>query len=199
MRFKQAKAFMKKNKQVVFASIFILLCGNDAGAQSGVFKNAADYKNNRLTYECNCGTSKNNIHLRNFFGESKSIVVNSEGKKYKLKKRTIYGFRNCKKELFRLYGNVAYELVEAGKIIIYRKQEHVAQGKGFKVVNVYSFSTTAESDIVPLTFHNLEDAYGNNENFIDLLYQYKGAMEAFAYDKAHATFKINYLYSKSVK
>lgn len=177
----------------------MLAATGSAQGQSGVYATAADYSNNKLTYEAQCSTKHNNVKLHDFFGYSPYITVTTGQIKHKIRKSEVYGFRNCNGEVFRFYKNRAYKLAEAGPIYIYTTQQNITQSKGYKVVNAYYFSTSPTTPVTSLTFAKLATAYASNEAFCDLLEQSAGANDASAYDPRHKTYKVNYLYNKSIK
>jgi hypothetical protein len=187
-------------KYLNIAALSMMLCPVcSVSAQSGIYNTAADYSNNKLTYETQCSTSKNNnIRLHNYFGYAPYVTVVAGGIKHRLKKSEVYGFRNCNNEVFRFYKNKEYKLSEAGHICIYTAQQNITQGKSFKLVNGYYFSTSFTGPILPLTYGNLENAYAGNEKFCELLEQFSGTNDASAYDSRHKTYKINYLFAKSI-
>jgi hypothetical protein len=166
-----------------------------AKSQSGIYLSPSDFKNNKLTYEDNC-TDRTHIHIHDFFWSMPAISVTHDGKKYTYKKSEVYGYRDCKNEVYRFYNSTEYRIVEAGEIFVYVLEKNIAQSKGFIVVNEYYFSTAADNEVLPLTLSNLKSSYMNNDKFLRQLAT-MNADDVQEYDQAHSTFKINYLYSKT--
>ena len=191
---------MKTTLQIIITTAMILSAGYYAKGQSGIYMNLPDYKNNKLAYESDCNTEKSKIRLHDFFYNAPTVTVIHGGKKYVLNKNEVYGFRDCDNEVYRFFKNEVYRLAEAGEIYIYiyTQTQNITQTKGYKVVNVYYFSVTVDGNVVPLNMGNLKNAYRNNDKFLDMLDTHFGNSEVSEYDPIHKTYKINYLYKKSI-
>jgi len=193
---KKYNDFMKTH---LLTLLLITLSFNSFGKQaSGIYLNFSDYKNDKLTYENTLSKESPKIHIHEFFWNVPTIAVTQNGKKHAYKKSDIYGFKDRNNDVYRFYKNSEYRIIEAAQMYIYVLREHIAQSKGFKVVNRYYFSVTPETDIKPLTLGNLKDAYSKNEKFIDLLDQYFNSENVLEYDTLHKTFKVNYVLSKAI-
>jgi len=192
---------MKKKLQIILTGLMVLSYGLSAKSESGIYMSTADFKNNKLTFESGCARGKHSlsIHLHDFFWNMPYITITEGGKKNVLKKSDVYGFRDCDNEVYRFYKNTEYRIAEAGNIYVYTQERNIAQSKGYKVINDYFFSVSASSEILPLTICNLKNAYSGNDKFLDLLDQYFGGSEVNEYDNRHKTFKINYVFAKSMK
>ncbi len=194
---------MKIKLQIISICLSALSLNAYGQHHSGIYMNMSDYKNNKLTYEIPCTKEKHNqnIHLHDFFGNSPTITVNHEGKKYTLNKNEIYGFIDCDNKVYRFFKNEVYNIAEAGDIYIYiyTQTQNIAQSKGFKVVNNYYFSNSSAGPVLRLTKNNLKNEFRNNDKFIELLDQNFGNDDINAYNNLHKTFKINYVYSKATK
>jgi hypothetical protein len=173
---------------------FIVFCLQlqHATGQQGIFITVADYRNGKLTYE-NC-----TLHLHNFLYDAPRVTVIENCKKVILQKDNIYGFRDKSNHNYRFYKNVAYLIAESGSLYIYTRSENITQGKGYKVVNLYYFSTSAESAILPLSIEYLREACKGNDSFLDLADIYFGCHNITEYDYVHHLFKVNYLYRQSM-
>jgi hypothetical protein len=110
----------------------------------------------------------------------------------------LYGYRDCNNHVYRFYKNITYQIAEPGRIYIYTKEENITQGKGYKVVNVYYFSVSAEGEIIPLTLNNLKSAYRDNKKFFELLSEFFNGNDVNEYDNIHKTFKVNYFYTNAM-
>lgn len=166
--------------------------------RSGIYMNLTDYQNHKLNYEIDCNKEKHKIKLNEFFNKPYITVVH-EGKKYTHQKNDIYGFRDCDNKNFRFFKNAEYQVEESDKIIIYSKERNETQGKGFKIVQEYYFSSTPGSEIMPLTVANLKNTFPDNHKFHDMLDENFKDGDAAAYDNFHKMFKVNHLYQMSLK
>ena len=188
---------MKNKTKIISTVLLIISLSTYAKSQSGIYKTAADFRNDILTNKNACSGRKT-IHVHDFFWNMPTVKVEENGKKYTYLKSELYGYRNCKNEVFRFYNNTEYQIAEAGNIYVYTQQKNITQSKGFIVVNAYYFSTSSDGEIVQLTMDNLKKAFRNNDKFLLALDQYLNEGDVQEYDQVHNTFKINYLYSKSI-
>ena len=188
---------MKNKMKILLTALLVMSLNSYAKSQSGIYMNLTDYRNNKLTYEIGC-TSGEKIHIHDFFWNMATIKVVDDGKKYTLKKGELYGFRDCNNDVYRFYNNMEYLIAEAGNIYIYLRKENTAQNKNNKVVNVYYFSGTPDGEILPLTLGNLKKVYKSNDKFTDLLDKFFNAGDVSAYDEVHNTYKVNYVFSKTI-
>lgn len=187
-----------KKKFGIIIYLLALSFGSFAKSECGIYVNVSDYQKNKLTNESVCAKG-NSIHIHDFFWNMPKITVIQDGKKYTYKKSDLYGFKDCKNDVYRFYNNTEYRIAEAGPIYIYVQEKNIAQSKGYKVINAYYFSTAADGEIIPLTRGNLKSVYKTNDKFRDLLDQFFSANDVQVYDNQHNTFKVNYVYSKTIK
>ncbi len=192
---------MKKKFSLLLCCFAIATVEINAKSLSGIYMNTSDYKNNKLAYQSTCNSEKHNhsIYVNNLFWDMPKIIVHNEGKKYYLLKDSIFGYKDCDNNVFRFYKNQEYKIVETSNMYIYTRDVNTTHGKGFKIVTQYYFSKNADSEILPLVLENLKDVYKNNIAFIDLLDMVFTNPTINIYDNTHNTFKINYLYSKTIK
>jgi len=188
---------MKNKTKIISTVLLIISLSTYAKSQSGIYKSASDFKNDKLTNQNTCSGRKK-IHTHDFFWSMPTVKVEENGKKYTYLKSELYGYKNCKNEVYRFYNNTEYQIAEAGNIYVYVQQKNITQSKGFIVVNAYYFSTTPDGEIMPLTADNLKKAFRTNDKFLGLIEQHINAENVPEYDQVHTTFKINYLYSKSI-
>jgi len=85
---------------------------------------------------------------------------------------------------------VAYEVREAGKLVIYTKDEFVTGRKGRSEPSYY-FSVGAAGWVEPLTVANLKSAFPENHRFHEYLDMMNGNVTDF--DKFHKMYKVNHL------
>jgi hypothetical protein len=159
--------------------------------QSGIYMSAEDYKDNKITYECN-------VRIHDFFYSRPEVTVVHDGKKQRYEKSALYGYKQGD-AAYRFYKNTAYQIAEAGAVTIYTQTKNITQSKGYKVVNVYYFSKGIDGAVLPLTFANLKNAYRDNEAFTDLLDIYFSNAPVTDYDQVHKMYRVNYVYHKTNK
>ena len=188
---------MKTKMKILLTTLLVLSLNSYAKSQSGIYMNLSDYKNNKLTYEIGCAKGEK-IHVHDFFWNMTTIKVVDDGKKYTLKKDELYGYKDCNNIVYRFYNNLEYRIAETSSIYIYVRKENIAQNKNNKVVDVYYFSSTPDGEILPLTLGNLKGSYKSNDKFLDLLDKFFNASNVCAYDDLHKTFKVNYVFSKTL-
>jgi hypothetical protein len=59
---------MKTLLQIIFTSLLIFVGDANAKCQCGIYLNAEDYRNNKLSYETACTNNKHlHLHLHDFF------------------------------------------------------------------------------------------------------------------------------------
>lgn len=167
---------------------------------SGVFLTWHDYKNNKLTYEINCDSSKEKIKLNDFFSQQNMEVIQN-GNKIKLNKDSIFGYRDCKNKEYRFYKShdKEYLIIENKTIIVYQSYVSVpvSSGKTNQLVAEYYFSRDLTSDILPLTITNLKKTFPDNiklHNQLDM--EFNSTKEVSKFDSVHKMYKINYLLSQ---
>jgi len=165
-----------------------------AKSQSGIYLTASDYSNKKTACETNC-----RVHPNNTIFNLPYITVIDNNKREQFKKSDIFGYVDGSNKVFRFYHNEAYQIAEAGNVIIYVQHERNSQTKEYKVIDHYYFSTSTGSEIMPLTLYNLKNAYRTNNKFPDLLDQFFNKGDVTAYDSVHSTFRINYIFSKAKK
>ena len=108
----------------------------------------------------------------------------------------VFGVRQCDGQDYRLVSNHLYRILEAKALYIYGVQRPVSQGKGFRVVPAYYFSSGARGELLPLTLDNLHRVYASNHRFIDSLDRV-WEREIAEYDTYHQQFKVGRLLAES--
>jgi len=184
---------MKKTFQIILLSGLMILSVNTyAKGQSGIYLTLSDYTNKKLTQGAK-------IHPNNSVINTPYITITDNGKKQKLKKSEVFGYVDDKSNVYRFYKNEAYQIAEAGNIMVYVQKERNSQTKEYKVISHYYFSTMAGSEIIPLTLDNLKNVYRSNNRFLDLVDQFFSKSDVTAYDNIHNTYKVNYVFGKAMK
>src|ERR1035437_7888179 len=138
---------------------------SDTIAYSGIYMNSKDYKGSKLSYEVSCDSSSGKIRLNHFLSKNYIDVFKKE-KKIQLYKDSIFGYRDCKQNDYRFFTerDKEYQIVENKIIVIYVADVAVtsANGKAREFVQNYFFSTTLNSEILPLSVSNLKKAFSDN-------------------------------------
>jgi hypothetical protein len=191
-------------KKIVFLNMVLLFlsCGVFAQAHktisySGIYKTAQDYKDEKLSYVVNCDSSSGKIKFHHFFS-GKHVDIVQNGKRYRLSKDSVFGYRDCKGKDFRFYGDNSYDyqVEEARGIIIYSAlvNDPTYTGKGIKLVTAYFFSKNINSDILPFTMKYLKQAFKGDNRFCSII---DSTDDITSYDETHKMYKINYLLTQS--
>ena len=190
--------------QWFWGTLVTVACTTCAQAQTpdaGLYITANDFQQQKITYAVNCSNGKDKLKVNSLFDASTGYVV-VNGEKHAFNKKQVYGYRTCKNNNFRLYNNTPYQVINTtGFFIYYRSiQTEAAKGKGLVKADAYFFSTQADSTIQPLTVDNLKKAYpGNHEFQYALDANFRSDKDLTAWDTYQKTYKVQYLYSLSLK
>lgn len=183
-------------KKIFMSLVLTALFGMYANAQrnqSGIYLNYADFNNNRLSYASNAASETNKIRFHEFSGKD-FITVKHNGVKTILFKDQIYAYQRDDGKVVRTWNSTPYTLNEQGKIWIYYKDVNVSRGKGVQIERKYFYSTTGNSEIIPLTVNNLKHSFPDKylfQNFLDAQFRYDA--ELSLYDNYTKKFKVNQL------
>ena len=200
---------MKPNKKIVLLAIFLLpvivtkTFAQDIPANvsvSGIYLSSNDYSEGKLSFTFSCNTS-GKIKLNDFLSSAYVDVI-TDGKKIKLNKDSIFGYKNCKNETYRFYKKHDEEflILENKSIVLYVSYVRVSSndGKINNLVRAYFFSKTESSEIIPLTIQNLKHAFPGNVKFHAMLDAEFGSEEALStYSANDGMYKVNYLFNKA--
>ncbi|WP_394772583.1 hypothetical protein [Mucilaginibacter sp.] len=195
---------MKKFNSFLIMAACLLALSQSSFAQkdsSGVYKTAADFQLQKLSYAINYKTEKHKIKDEIFFHESKIKVIH-EGVTYTLDKNSTYGYKSTKGDVFRFIDNAEYKVLNTGEsLMLYMSPKISNASKGqFRTYPVYFFSPDAPSIPQALTKENLKAAFPNNHKFHDALDEnFKTDAELAAYDSFHKIFKLNRIFNNSLK
>ena len=170
-----------------------------SGTQTGVYLNPDDFTHSRLSHAADCAGGNCTIRLHALFNSTTLDLV-CNGKKQVFSKDTIYGYRDCQKNDFRLYINSSYQILDTAGFYLYSINKLVQGDKIARPQTVYYFSVQANDPVQELTLSNLQTAFAGNTKFRYLLdAQFRSDKDLIAYDKILKTYKIKYLYSESLK
>jgi len=186
---------MKNSIKVLIAIAVIGLQAMGTNAQSanattGIYLTEQDYKSNKLSY-----TLKENDKLQlNEFLNGKNINLVYQGKKIKLVKDEIFGYRLNKLD-FRIYHNEAYQIMDTAGFMLYKRQKLTQQTKGYLPVETYFYSVNLKQPVLRLTVENLWNSFPGQTGFrYSVQNNFKQDSELGAYDKLTSQYKIKYLY-----
>lgn len=199
----------KKNNMktsMVLCLIILIECNNETNAQSrylvpgGLYETVYDFQQQKLTYEIDCNSGKDKIKADEFFGSPTGYIV-SKGEKHIFNKNKVYGYRTCQNKTYRFYNGKAYELIDTSGFSIYYKYqpEEVVKGKGCIKKDEYFFSKTPWDNLQLLTVDNLKNTFSDDPKFYYVIEtNFKSDEDLIAYDKFRKSYKIKYLYSRSL-
>ena len=169
------------------------LSADKVSTTSGVWLTAADFASGTLTAAGPRDSSSHKMLLHDSIFGKPYIEVMHNGETFKYDKNAIWGFRDYDGKSYRFVDEVAYEVREAGRLIIYTKDDWVAGRKG-RTEPSYYFSVGAFGAVTPLTILNLKSAFPTNHRFHDYLDMMPGSVTDF--DQFHNTYRVNhFLYS----
>jgi hypothetical protein len=159
----------------------------------GVYLTAQDFASGTLAGAGACpGSFK--VALHDVLNKPFVDVSGTETKRYA--KSAVFGFRKCDGRDYRLVSNHLYRIVGKGEMFVYVTERPVSQGKGFRVVPSYYFSSGPRGDVRPLTVEHLQEAFGTNRRFIDSLGRFSD-QDLAQYDAYRQQFKVARLLSES--
>lgn len=184
---------------ILFWSMFSAGSAFAQSDSSGVFLNIADFQQRKLSYGCDCKKEKHSIKLGSLFNNHE-ITIALNGKKTKLKKADLFGYRDCDKKSYRFYEDKEYRVISMLKIYMYYTEAEFGTGKGATIEDRFYFSVSLNSQIIPLTTEHLKEAYPDNVKFHDLLdSSFRSEAELSTFDKYMKKYKLVSIFEESVK
>ena len=165
----------------------------------GIYKTCDDFVKGNLSFDNNCNIRNIRIRLNDFFSK-KYITVKKGDSSLKLLKNDIFGYINCRNEVFRFKGKIELFLLNAGEQILIYKHIVSKPPTGRTNVTNYYFSLGVNSPVQKLTIRNLKNIFPANsifKNFIDKNFRYNTDLAEF--DKLNKMYKVNLLLSESLK
>lgn len=184
-----------KTLRIIFSLLAIMATSFIANAQTGngVYLTAQDYQSKRINYPLDA----DKLQLNAFF-EGKTIAFTSAGKRYKLNKADVFGYRLNGKD-YRFFNRKAYAIVDTTGFYLYSRPELVQHYKGYVSADQYFFSV-GNGKVQPLTLANISAAFPKNPEFRYAVQSYFNRDEQLsAYDAAQQTYKIKYIYESHLK
>lgn len=161
---------------------------------SGVYLTADDFAAGTLASSGSCEAPLK-VSLHDVL--NKPYVDLSRGsEKKQFAKNDLFGLRLCDGHDYRLSSSRLYRILSKGDLVIYGIDRPVSQGKGFKVVPSYYFSSGARGEIRPLTLENLQEAFAANHKFVDSLDRFSD-QDLAHYDGYHQQYRVVRLLAES--
>ncbi|QLH33497.1 MAG: hypothetical protein HWD62_14680 [Cyclobacteriaceae bacterium] len=162
---------------------------------TGVFMDANDFSNDRLTYSALCSTGSNKVRLG---GKFVKIKIDEGSKKglHKIKLNQVFGVRTCK-NTYRIQDGLDYKVINTKYISLYSRLIEIgAEGSFYE--DLYYFSATPEGRIQPLTKRNLKDAYPSNSEFVNYIDKsFKDDSELGVFNSQLNQYMLVYFFEKS--
>lgn len=183
--------------------LIVLIMNQQVFAQkdsSGVYKTADDFAQRKLSFAINCKMEKHKINPYLIFNADE-VKVKHQGNTYMLKKKELFGYRDCKGKEFKFVNDTEYSILNPGEPLLLYFYQHTAHSA--KNANdypaAYYFSKDAFSPLQPLTKANLKAAFPENHALHDKLdAQFKNDKDLPAYDKFHKMYKLSWLLKNSI-
>lgn len=169
--------------------------------QGGIYIVASDYLRDSLSFKFSCDSGK--ILTGNAVG-GKSIRIVNHGIRRQFRKDSIFGYRDCDSNVFRIYHSEekTYKILESKSITIYSRDLPLrsSAGKPVNLVETYFFSAGPDSVIWPLTVLELKRALPTLYSFhstLDLVFG--DGLPIQTYDANHKMYLVNYLLYLALK
>jgi hypothetical protein len=161
----------------------------------GIYIKATDYESSILPVQ--------KVVLNHLFS-SPYITVWQSGRKIRMNKDSIFGYRDEEGRSYRFFKNYndEYQIIENRGIVVYSLQRPIYNSKGISMqyTHLYFFSRGLSGYVYPLTINNLKDQFQENETFVKLLSTSFSCNEPiYTYSTERKIFKINDLLDKSLK
>jgi len=186
---------MKTSIKVLIVAMMICIQGIRSQAQgtknaAGIYLNEQDYRSGKLSYVLD----KNDKLQLNGFLNAKHVALVYQGKKIKLSKNEIFGYRQNSQD-FRFYQNQTYKILDTAGFMLYSSQQLTQQGKGYAPVERYFYSVSTANPVLSLTIENMDKSFPTRAEFRYSIQNYfHHDADLMAFDKADNQYEIKYLY-----
>jgi hypothetical protein len=157
---------------------------------SGIYLSSTDFELNKLAYADSSGKN-HSIRLNTFFNKDYITIKDIEST-VKLKKDSIYAFKNREGVSYRFYKREQYQILEEKKLIIYRVNYQGGKAEGFKIISKIYFSNSLDGEIFALTLDNVKKLFENSSKLdfaLDGFFQNGNTVDT--YDTMHKIYVIN--------
>ena len=164
----------------------------------GVFKTAADFSEEKLSFVIDCNSKENLISLNDFFNKN-YLVVKENDSVHKVFKQSVYGYKTCNGKEYLFFESKELLLVNPGEqILIYNEHLPKPLTGGRTNVTNYYFSTGRKNRLQRLTIHNLKMEFQDNYKFRALIdSNFSFNMDLVAFDERHNMYKVNFILEQS--
>ena len=189
-------------KKLVLVMQFIILSFNSGiNAQKenqGVYLSANDFTAGKISYVNDKNNEKYKFHLHEFLNPSTVKIIKGD-KTIKLKKNSIFGYRDKNNNCYRYYDKAEFKIINhSDNILLYSKSSLEGGLKNKHLVTSYYFSANANSPIYELSKWNLKTVFINDISFQKLLdVHFQNDNELTAYDSHNKTYDLNRIYEIS--
>jgi len=183
---------------ICMASALTVSAQSKQSAAYALYNNFNDFAAKQLSDPVQCGEKKDKLRIDAFFG-SRWVIVIHGGKKQRIEKSKLYGYRDCSGNDFRFYGRVVYKVMDTEGFYMYSRAEFI-QIKGFRQpVTKYYFSLKGDDLPQSLTAVNLKKTFPGNKQFrYSLDAQFQDDKDLAAYDPYSKKYKIKDLFNQSM-
>ena len=155
---------------------------------SGIYMNATDYAERRLSLEGDCQSASQKLELHDVLRKP-YLDITHGGEKRRYAKSVVYGVQTCSGREYRFVGNGEYQILEPGPITVY-----TFRPAGRRRRRRYFFSVGPSGAALPLTRDSLKRAFPDNPTFQNALDRtFKSDSTLTRFDESHKMFVINRL------
>ncbi|QEC78730.1 hypothetical protein [Mucilaginibacter ginsenosidivorax] len=186
---------MKNSIKMLIAFVVIslqisTLYAYDKTNNTGVYLTEQDYKAGKLSYILSNGDS---MHLNDFLGGN-HISIRYQGKKIKLSKKQVFGYRQDNQD-FRFYQNQAYRVLDTAGFLLYTRDGLEQQGKGPKAVAKYFYSVNTQEPVLNLTLQNVIQSFPADSDFCySVQNNFHQDADLMIFDRVNRQYEIKHLY-----
>jgi hypothetical protein len=184
---------MKKN---ILVLILFISISSAMYSQQGVYLNVNNFRDGKLEHTIDCSAKKSSIKL-NLLLDKPYITITHDGQSTRLNKGDIFGYRDCKGNMYRFIGKRPYTILNPSEeILLYRFQ--IAGSKNQNARTLYKFSVSRDQQTYDLTIDNLKRALPDYAKFHDQLTAvFDSDSELTKYDSFYKTYHLNRIYQIS--
>ncbi|MEI7492762.1 MAG: hypothetical protein WCK92_15275 [Bacteroidota bacterium] len=163
----------------------------------GIYLSANDFINHKLSFKNSKAGNTYQLCADEQMNSS-CIKILAGNDMIRLKKDSIFGYRNNKHNSFRFYKKTAYEILNPSEpILIYCSTPSTTTATSYSE-KIYYFSLKPFSPVYPLTMRNLELVFNKDDRFKKLLEAYfHSDDELSVFDSVHKMYFLNRIHDES--
>lgn len=158
---------------------------------SGVYLNADDYKNHRLSYTLHVG----DFLQPNEFWNGPYLDVTISKKLTRLEKDKIFGYR-LEGHDYRISNRHIYLVEDTARFMLYSISKLLPRDKGYKPGQQYYFSVSAGGALHLLTIDNLLYHFEYKPAFCNALRRLHSDLQLSEYDEELHQYRVKLLFAK---